>query len=448
MMDAKRIELENQILDKISGRVNYSQPVPEKEKIIMEAFQGFCRESASLESQCVIEYLGSEKAKEDFLKEFQGYGILDELLGDDLVEDIIINGTEPICVHHAKEGFKKTGKRFADLKELDLLIKKLLIFSGRTEPKKINNIDLLGMRGRVNIVYSPLGPELTITRLKENPLSIIQLVGNNTLNSGMAALLWLYVEGLRLRPANILISGGPGSGKTTLLNAMLSFITSDQHIVIIEDTFELVTGWMENVSRLESDDELSLKNLVKNSLRMRPERIIVGEVRGEEAQDMITAMNIGKYCLATIHASTVRETIVRLQSNPMNIPETSVSLIDAFIVMRKQKKDGGVERVVEEISETGGLEQKMVLLSQLWKFEPGAVRFNNVSPTNIYRDRLSQASGLSGKQILDEIALRKSFLELLGKHKIESVKEVSYFCGLYLKDAQKAFIEAGNYEKR
>jgi len=138
------------------------------------------------------------------------------------------------------------------------------------------------MRGRANIVYSPLGPEITIAKTRAQPLSIIDLMNNRSLPAEIAALLWLYIEGLGVRPANIMIAGGPGSGKTTLLNALLSFISADQHIVLIEDGFELMTGWIKDISRLESAEGLSLADLVKNSLRMRPERIIIGETGGRK----------------------------------------------------------------------------------------------------------------------------------------------------------------------
>ena len=153
-----------------------------------------------------------------------------------------------------------------------------------------------------------------------DPLSIIDLIRRGTMSYEAAGQLWLYMEGLSIRPANIIISGGPGTGKTTLLNALLSFIPEKDRLVVIEDTLELNTFMEDSCSRLETDDELTLSDLVKNSLRMRPERIIVGEVRGAEARDMITAVNIGKYCMGTIHALSARETITRLHNEPMNVP--------------------------------------------------------------------------------------------------------------------------------
>src|SRR3990167_9270964 len=116
----------------------------------------------------------------------------------------------------------------------------------------------------------------------------------------------MYIEGMSIRPANIMIAGGPGVGKTTLLNALFCFIPQNERMVVIEDTLELNTFLEDSCSRLESDDDIPLELLVRNSLRMRPDRIIIGEVRGPEAKDMITAVNVGKFCLSTIHAATAR----------------------------------------------------------------------------------------------------------------------------------------------
>lgn len=440
-MDGIRLRLENELLDRIKGRVEPCQAPKERLRIILQALSDFCAAEQDAHPEYKLKYLRDEAEKKKIIKELQHFGVIDSLLKDPMVEDIIINGTQPIYIHHTQDGFKKTDKRLSDPAELSLLVKKIFVFSGKTELKKINNVDLLEMRGRVNIVYSPMGPELTITKLKSNPLSIIDLIEKGALNVEMASLLWLYVEGLKIRPANILISGGPGSGKTTLLNALFSFIPFDQHIVVIEDTFELLTNWIENVSRLETDEDMSLADLVKNSLRMRPERVIVGEVRGKEALDMITAMNTGKYCMATIHASTVREIILRLESEPMNVPETLINLIDVFIVMRKNKLNEHILRAVGEISESAGLEQKTVLISPLWRFDFASNSFNSLSFTTVYRDRLAQAFGIEGKQVLDEIARRKDFLEALRQNKINSIKDVSICCALFIQDPKQAALK-------
>jgi len=444
-MDAASRELEDKVLDKIDGRVSLSQSSEAKERTLLSAFQEFCVSTGELESECEKKYFSDAATREEFFREFYSFGAIENLLNDSNVEDIIINGISSVYIHHTKEGLKEVGRLFASLEEVNLLVKKILVFSGKKVLKKINNVDLPGMRGRANIVYSPFGPELTITKIKSKPLSIVDLIGNKTLNTEMAALLWLYVEGLGSRPANILISGGPGCGKTTLMNALLSFIPEDHHIVVIEDVLELITDWIGNVSRLESDEDLSLADLVKNSLRMRPERILVGEVRGEEAQDMVTAMNIGKYCMATIHASTVSEAVLRLESNPMNVEPPLLKLIDVIIVMGKGKNHEHPYRFVGEISETAGLEQKTILLSSVWKFNLISGAFDEISPTSVYRDRLGQVSGISGKGVLEEISGRSEFIKLLVKNKINTLKEVSHYCGIYIQDKTLAIHEAENY---
>jgi flagellar protein FlaI len=304
-------------------------------------------------------------------------------------------------------------------------------------------VELVEIKGRANIAYSPFGPQITVTRAKGKPLSIIELIENGALTPELAAQFWLYVEGLGVKPANIIISGGPGSGKTTFLNALLSFIPTNERIVVIEDTLELNTDTEENCSRLESDDETSLADLVKNSLRMRPDRIIVGEVRGKEAQDLMTAMNIGKYCMGTLHASTARETIIRLENEPMNVPSVLINLVDVFVIMRRYNLHNRIKRVVGEVVETAGMEQKIVLLSPLWSYDFASGRFQEPTVGSGYRDRLAQISGVSPKDIIEEIKLRAKFIAALQGKGIKDFSRVTEFCQKYTSNPNEAIKELG-----
>ena len=246
-----------------------------------------------------------------------------------------------------------------------------------------------------------------------------------------------------MKPANIIISGGPGAGKTTLLNALFSFIPARERIVVIEDTLELNTDLEENCSRLESDDETTLADLVKNSLRMRPDRVIVGEVRGKEAQDLMTAMNIGKYCMGTLHASTPRETVMRLESEPMNVPSVLVNLVDVFIVMRRYKTDGQIKRVVGEVSETAGMERNIVLLGSLWHYELSQQEFIEAGGVGTYRDEIAQISGRLPKDIIAELKTRCKVLEVLLERNITGMAEVTAFCRKYVSDPKSVITELG-----
>ncbi len=430
MDNSELMDFEFKLVANLSGKMNLLQPQEDREQIVDETLD------STLDQGFPVLKVKFQDPKERviFIKSFLSYGIATELLMDFNVEDLIINNLKPIFIHHSIKGFIQTNKQFSTHREIDLFIKKLLLFGGRDKLGKIMNLELPNLEGRVNIVLSPFGPQITITKAKVNPLSIIDLIRAGGLSHEVAAQLWMYLEGMSIRPANIMIAGGPGVGKTTLLNALFSFIPSSDRMVVIEDTLELNTFLEDSCSRLESDEDVSLADLVKNSLRMRPERIVVGEVRGEEARDMVTACNIGKYCIGTIHALTSREAIIRLQNEPMNIPEMLVNLIDVFIVLKRYHVKDRLFRVVDEVSETSGMEQVKILLSHVYKYDYDSHQVKQMNPSTIFRDRLSKQSGLSPREIMQEHLLRAFLLKELDKRNIITMKEVSMFCHAYNRD--------------
>jgi len=435
-MDRERIEIENEILDKLTGKIFLLQDLATKHEVIFQAFlevynsprcQKFVRKSKGLEL-------------EGFFKEFMSYGLIEEFLEDPSVEDIMINYLSSIFVHRAGEGMIKTERRFETRYELDLLIKKLIVFSGRKVIKSINNVELAEIKGRANIVFSPFGPQITITRAKERPLSMVDLIRARSIDPYLGALFWLYLEGMGgIKCANILISGGPGTGKTTLLNALLNFFPANDRVIVIEDTLELNTELEENCSRLESDDESSLADLVKNSLRMRPDRIVVGEVRGMEAQDLMTAMNIGKYCLGTLHANTARETVIRLTNEPMNVPQMLVNLVNVILIMRRYVINGKVRRVVSEVVETAGMERETVLLSTFYGYHMANDEFKDYGVSSLFRDQLAKISGKNPREILEELHRRSIVLQKMSERGITDFKEVTALCRLYVSDPGMAY---------
>ena len=227
------------------------------------------------------------------------------------------------------------------------------------------------------------------------------------------------------------------------MNALFSFIPETDRVVVMEDTLELNTEFDYSCSRLESGDDFTLADLVKNSLRMRPERIVVGEVRGEEARDMITAANIGKYFVGTIHALSSREAIIRLQNEPMNIPQQLIRLVDVFIVLKRYHSGMKPFRVIDEVSESSGMEQEKVLLSHIYKYDYEQQTQVGMSTSTVYRDRLSHEAGLLPKDLIMEIQIRAFLLEELAKRDHKTMKEVTAFCRAYNRDPDGAVASLG-----
>ena len=437
MHKIKNLELEILVLNKLRGRMTLLLLDQDKRALVTAALEEIAKENIA------GGHISADFDKSRFIDHFLSYGVVEELLCDYEVEDIIINSLKPIYVHHAQKGFICTHKQFSSRQELDNFIQKLIVFSGRSGYNKIANIELPNLSGRVNIIDTPLGPQLTITKAKVDPLSIIDLIQGGSMSYEVAAQLWLYMEGLSIRPANLIIAGGPGTGKTTLLNALLGFIPAKDRLVVIEDTLELNTFLDDSCSRLETDETLTLSDLVKNSLRMRPERVIVGEVRGEEARDMMTAVNIGKYCMGTIHALSAREAIIRLGNEPMNVPDMLINLIDVFVILKRYHVDGKIFRVVDEVSETSGMENAKVLLSPIFKYNYEQKRVIANSPSTIYRDRLAAEIGLTPRDVMVETWVRANVLKNLHERKIHTIKEVSTFCRYYTDNPTEAMFKIG-----
>ena len=321
------------------------------------------------------------KIKEELLDEIIGFGPITALLADISVTEIMVNG--PNHVYVEKDGkLVLTDAKFKNDNHVMHVIKKIVAPIGRRIDESSPMVDARLPNGsRVNAIIPPLaidGPTITIRKFAEDPFKVDDLVNFGTLNSKMAELLRICVEG-RL---NIVVSGGTGSGKTTTLNVLSSFIPETDRIVTIEDAAELQLSQIHVVrletrpANVEGKGEVTIRDLVKNSLRMRPDRIIVGEVRSGETLDMLQAMNTGHDgSLTTGHANSPRDMLSRIETmvlmSGMNLPikairDQAASAID-LIIQQSRLMDGS--RKITHITEVQGMEGDVIILQDIFKFE-------------------------------------------------------------------------------
>ena len=393
------------------------------------------------------EYL--DHLSQKFLRDIIGYGEIDPLIQDDELEEIMIIGTrKPVFVYHRKYGMMKTNLQFDDESKIRDLIDAIARQINRRIDQESPILDGRLMDGsRINATIPPVspdGPSLTIRKFRRDPLTIIDLINSKTISLDLAGYLWLCIDGLGVKSANAIISGGTSSGKTTTLNALSAFINPNERIITIEDTMELQIPH-EHVIRMETRPanvegmgELTMNDLVKNSLRQRPDRIIVGEVRAGEAITLFTALNTGHSGFGTLHSNDARETITRLTNKPMSVPEIMIQAIDFIIMQNRIYTSSGVSfRRISEVAEVVGMEEGTVQLNKIFQWNPEKDLIENVGVTS---NTLQQIARLSGKTITElqyEIENRKIVLKHMINHNIRSVDGVNSVIELYYKNPKQ-----------
>ena len=356
-----------------------------------------------------------ERLAKEVLDEVFGLGPLEPLLADPTVSDILVNTHKNVYVER-KGILEHTNIRFRDDAHLMTIIDRIVSAVGRRVDESSPMVDARLVDGsRVNAIIPPLaidGPCLSIRRFGHNRLAAGELISNWSLTPQMLELL----RGCVKARLNILISGGTGTGKTTLLNVLSSYISNRERIVTIEDAAELLLN-QEHVVRLETRPPniegkgiVQQRQLVINALRMRPDRIIVGEVRGEETLDMLQAMNTGHDgSLTTIHANSPRDALSRLETmvamSNLNLPETAIRRQIAAaldVVVQMSRMSDGTRKIVR-IAEITGMDGEVVTMQDIFAFHKRGIRENgevlgDFLPTGI-RPQFSERLLVTGIQL-------------------------------------------------
>ena len=384
----------------------------------------------------------------NMFQELIGYGEIDSLIKDDDLEEIMVIGVgKPVFVYHRKYGMMETDLVFENDDKILRIIDSIAREANRRIDQQSPILDARISDGsRINATIAPLsadGPTLTIRKFKKDPLTIIDLIKFNTLNTEIAAFLWLTVDGLGVKPANIIISGGTSSGKTTLLNALSIFINPKERIITIEDTLELqfhhkhIVRMEARSVNIENQGEITIEDLVKNSLRQRPDRIIVGEVRGSEAITLFTALNTGHSGFGTLHANNSRETISRLIHAPMSVPKIMISSIDYIIMEKRIYKSNGISfRRITEIDEVVGMEEGTISLNKLFKWDSENDEFENLTILSNTIEKLANLKGVSINELSLELENRKKVLEYLVENNISSIESIYSILSKYYLDSK------------
>ena len=382
-----------------------------------------------------------------------GFGKIDSLMHDQLIEDISCDGVNiQIYVWHPKYESIPTNIRFETEEELDSFALRLAYTCGSHVSIAQPLLDAsLPDGSRINLTFGKevtrKGSTFTIRKFKLDPFTVTDLITFGTLSAEMAAFFWYAVE----NRVSILVAGGIAAGKTTLLNCLSMFIKPDLKIVSIEDTPEINLpheNWIAATTRshfgIATDSaDITLFDLLKASLRQRPDYIIVGEIRGTEAYTLFQAVSTGHLGMSTVHAESVESTVYRLESAPMNIPRTLIAGIDIILVQKRVEIKGKPIRKTVAASEIVGLDPRSgeILTNEVYRWNATNETFEYTGRSYIL-EKIAEKKGLSIEQAEEELENRKKIITWMAKKNIRNYKNVSYIIREYLENPTRMLAEA------
>jgi len=378
------------------------------------------------------------------LHEMLGFGEIEFLLNDGNLEEIVINSAdEPVRIYHKKHGWLETNVTIDKEEKIQNFSNTIARRVGRQITVLNPLLDAHLITGdRANAVFYPIsnkGNSITIRKFARDPWTVTDFIANKTSSSEIFALIWLAIQ----YEMNILISGGTGSGKTSFLNVCMVFMPPNHRLISIEDTRELQLPkflyWCPLTTRQpnpEGKGEVTMLDLLINSLRMRPDRVILGEMRRrEEAEVLFEAMHTGHSVYATVHADSINETIQRLTNPPISVPKNLLGAVNLNVVMFRERRRGirRTHQIGEFIAseESGGIAVKPNIL---YRWKPSNDTIVQHSQSTRLFEELSRHTGLSQAEINNDLKTKKKILDYLVKNNIRSLDDVGRIINLYYLD--------------
>ncbi|NIO22046.1 MAG: type IV secretory pathway protein [Candidatus Aenigmarchaeota archaeon] len=388
-----------------------------------------------------------EKLKYYLVRDLINYGKIDPFMHDYMVEDISCDGPDiPVYIWHRQRESIPTNVVFEE-NDLNSFIVRLAYLAGKHINIANPMLDAsLPDGSRIQLTYerevTRKGSTFTIRRFRADPLTVSDLISLRTLSPELAAWFWVVME----RKTNILIGGGTASGKTTTLNSLSAFFPPDDKIITIEDTAELNIphqNWISSVVRsgfgvTTSSAEITLFDLLKAAMRQRPDYIIVGEVRGDEAYTLFQAMATGHGGLSSIHCDSAMAALNRLESAPMNIPRTLMPTLNVIGMQTKLRMKDMSVRKVSHVVEIVGLDpvSKEVLTNEVFRWDPSN-DFFTYSGRSIVIESIAERYGLKEEGLKEELLNRRHVLEWMVKKKIRKYDKVGAVVREYYADPEK-----------
>ena len=392
------------------------------------------------------------------LHKIYGLGFLDVIMADNWLEEVAINGAKnPITIYHKKYGWCKTTRHLKTEEEIYNLSAQIGRKVGReiTVLKPIMDAYLLsGDRAAATLFpISTHGNTITIRRFARNPWTPILLIDDNlkTMSKEISAFLWLAIQ----YELNILVIGGTASGKTSMLNALGSFMPPTQRIISIEDTREITLpseldwNWIPLTTRSpnpEGQGEVAMLDLMISALRMRPDRIIVGEIRNrEQAETLFEAMHTGHSVYATMHADTVSQAVRRLVEPPIQIPKLEIEALHLVLSQYRDRRKG-VRRTLElaEILSTG---REEIEINNLYRYRPRNDVFEKTSESVRVVEELNLHTGMTPKEIAEDLKEKEMMLQWMLDNKVDSINSFGKIMSIYYKD-KRFLIDAVSKNKK